>query len=106
MVEISGQYGCVLSDDAIAPMHRRLNELFAEQMRRDYSREVALLAIVFRVSGVLQDFASEGPERLFFRRKGGYLEIDLGIPQSAWRRNRFPKYDNTWWTVCFRRSPS
>jgi hypothetical protein len=91
MIEISGQYGCVLSDDAIAPMHRRLNELFAAGMRRDYGAKVTRLAIILRVSGALQDFGSEGPERLFVRRKDKYLEIDLAIPRSAWEEKPLPE---------------
>ncbi len=65
-------------------MHRRLNEIFESRLRKDYGQKVNLLAIILRVSGELQDFGSEGPERLYYRRQGRYLEIDLAIPRDAW----------------------
>jgi hypothetical protein len=65
-------------------MHRRLNEIFESRLRTDYGTNVTQLAIILRVSGKVRDFKTEGPERLFFRRKGKYLEIDLAIPRKAW----------------------
>lgn len=86
MIEISGQYGDANASKVFWPMHRRLNEIFSTRMRRDYGHNVLELAIIIRVSGAGVDFKSEGPERLFFRKKGKYLEIDLAIPRAAWER--------------------
>lgn len=91
MIEISGQYGDAKADKLFWPMHRRLNDIFSSRMRRDYGHNVLELAIILRVSGAGVDFKSEGPERLFFRKKGKYLEIDLAIPRDAWERKPQPE---------------
>ena len=84
MIQISGQYGDVICGDVFGPMHGRLNEIFESSMRQDYGTKVTMLCIILRVSGELWDFGTAGPERLFYRRKGKYLEIDLAIPRRAW----------------------
>jgi hypothetical protein len=42
---------------------------------------------VLRVSGKIRDFKSEGPERMYYRKKGKYITIDLAIPRKAWEGN-------------------
>ena len=91
MIEISTQYGDVISADVFGPMHLRLKQIFELTMRRDYGVKVTMLCIILRVSGELWDFGTEGPERLFYRRKGQYLEIDLAIPRQAWEEQPLEK---------------
>ena len=82
MIEISGQYGSESADEKFWPFHRQLNDLFDKLSPNTYSKIIDDIAIIFRVSGEVQDFGTEGPERLFFRKKDRYIVIDLTFPQE------------------------
>lgn len=88
MIEISGQYGSESADEKFWPFHRQLNDLFDKFAPNTYSKIIDDIAIIFRVSGEVQDFGTEGPERLLFRKKERYIVIDLTFPKRDWKKQR------------------
>jgi hypothetical protein len=53
--------------------------------RRPYSPHIDELEFVFRVDGDLSAWHFEGCERLRINRKGRYITVDIGVPESRWQ---------------------
>jgi len=84
-VQISGDYGEPKADDLFWPLQKKLNDCFKKHMTGVYFNALVMLSIVFRVSGKVLDFGSEGPEKLKYIKKSSELTIDLVFPQTFWR---------------------
>lgn len=84
-IQISGDYGEPRADDLFWPLQKKLNDCFNKQMTGVYFNALVMLSIVFRVSGKVLDFGSEGPEKLKHIKKDSELTIDLVLPQTFWR---------------------
>lgn len=86
MIVVSAQYGDPKSADIFFPLQRSLNDLFAIYMQKDYFYTIKTLAIVFRISGNLQRFNGDGPERSKYLKSNQMFTIDLVIPMRKWER--------------------
>ncbi|KZN64206.1 hypothetical protein [Pseudoalteromonas luteoviolacea] len=84
-IQISGDYGEPKADDLFWPLQKKLNDCFKKHMTGVYFNALVMLSIVFRVSGKVLDFGSEGPEKLKHIKKDSELTIDLVFPQTFWR---------------------
>lgn len=85
MIQISGDYGDPRADGLFWPLQKRLNDCFRKHLNGVYFSALAKLSIVFRVSGKVHDFGSEGPERMKHLKKDSEITIDLVFPESFWR---------------------
>ena len=83
-VQISGQYGDIQTDDIFWPMQKKLNDYFKKYIVGEYFKSITKIAIVFRVSGKIWDFKSQGVENLRYLKKTKTLTIDLVFSQSQW----------------------
>lgn len=86
MIVLSAQYGDPQCADVFVPFHRTLNDLFSIYMQGDYFYTIKELAIVFRVSGNIQRFNGDGPERSKYLKSRNMFSIDLVIPMRKWQR--------------------
>ena len=84
-IQISGQYGDPKADDIYWPIQKKLNDCFKKYLLGSYFQTIALLSIVFRVSGKVRDFGAEGPERMKYIKKRAEITIDLVFPEHSWR---------------------
>lgn len=91
MIQISGQYGDPRADDLFWPIQKTLNDCFKKSIVGAYFKALVMFSIVFRVSGKVRDFGSEGPERMKHIKKDAEITIDLVFPESFWRG--VDKYD-------------
>lgn len=85
MIQISGQYGDPRADDLFWPIQKMLNDCFKKSIVGAYFKAIVMFSIVFRVSGKVRDFGSEGPERMKHIKKDSEITIDLVFPESFWR---------------------
>lgn len=85
LIQISGQYGAPQADDLFWPLQKRLNDCFKKNMTGPYFIEIKNFSIVFRVSGKVRNFGSEGPEKMKHMKNDGEITIDLVFPESSWR---------------------
>lgn len=85
MIQISGQYGDPRADDLFWPLQKALNDSFKKHILGAYFKTIVMFSIVFRVSGKVRDFGSEGPERMKHIKKDSEITIDLAFPESFWR---------------------
>lgn len=83
-VELSAQHGDLESDAILWHLHKHLNELFLEHLERKYFESIERFSVVLRVSGDVQDFGGEGPERLQDLGDDQEVTIDLVIPKARW----------------------
>lgn len=84
-IRIGAQIGGV-GDKYFTPLHSGLNKSFRKHIKDGYFKTINELYMAFRVSGHITDFKSEGPERMRYMRKQGYISIDLVFPESSWCR--------------------
>ena len=84
-IQISGQYGDPQSWDVFVPLQRQLNVCFDRHVTGSYLRTITKFAIAFRVSGMVQDFESEGPERMKLLRKQHILTMDMVYACQPWK---------------------
>jgi hypothetical protein len=84
MIQISGQYGDPRADDLFWPLQKTLNDSFKKHMLGAYFQAIVMFSIVFRVSGKVRDFGSEGPERMKYLKKDSEITIDLAFSESFW----------------------
>lgn len=85
IIQISGQYGDPKADDLFWPIQKKLNDCFKKHLIGVYFNALAMFSIVFRVSGKVRDFGSEGPERMKHIKKDAEITIDMVFPESFWR---------------------
>lgn len=85
MIQISGQYGDSSADNLFWPIQKMLNDCFRKSIIGRYFKAIVMFSIVFRVSGKVRDFGSEGPERMKYIKKDAEITIDLVFPESFWR---------------------
>ncbi|WP_052702417.1 hypothetical protein [Marinomonas sp. S3726] len=85
MIQVSGQYGDPRADDLFWPIQKMLNDFFKEDILGAYFKTIVMFSIVFRVSGKVRDFGSEGPERMKYLKKDAEITIDLVFPEHSWR---------------------
>ena len=83
-IQISGQYGDPQADDIFWPMQKKLNDYFKKYIVGEYFKSITKIAIVFRVSGKIWDFKSQGVENLRYLKKTKTLTVDLVLSQSQW----------------------
>lgn len=83
-IQISGQYGDPQSGNLFAPLQRQLNICFERHVGGNYFQTITTLAIGLRVSGKIQDFESEGPERLKLFLKKHRMTMDLVYARQPW----------------------
>ena len=83
-IQISGQYGDPQADDIFWPMQKKLNDHFKKYIVGEYFKSITKIAIVFRVSGKIWDFKSQGVENLRCLKKTKTLTVDLVFSQSQW----------------------
>lgn len=83
-IQISGQYGDPQAGDIFWPMQKKLNDHFKKYIVGEYFKSITKIAIVFRVSGKIWDFKSQGVENLRYLKKTKTLTIDLVFSQSQW----------------------
>ena len=81
-IQISGQYGDPQADDMFWPLQKRLNECFKKHIVNDYFESVTKLSIVFRASGKIWNFESQGAECLRYLKKANTLTIDYVFTES------------------------
>ncbi len=85
MIQIGGQYGDPRADDLFWPLQKKLNECFDKYLIGVYFNTLMMFSVVFRVSGKVRDFGSEGPERMKFIKKDYEITIDLVFTEASWR---------------------
>lgn len=85
MIQISGQYGDPRADDLFWPLQKALNDGFKKHISGAYFKAIVMFSIVFRVSGKVRNFGSEGPERMKHIKKDCEITIDLAFPENFWR---------------------
>ena len=85
MIEFSGQYGEPKAAALLSPLQRELNEMFESSDVTPFLIGIDKLSVVFRASGKVRDFGTEGPERAAVIPGRPELTIDLVIPSSRWR---------------------
>ncbi|MBN5052225.1 hypothetical protein JY456_17945 [Stenotrophomonas maltophilia] len=85
-IQISGQYGDPQSGNLFFPLQQRLNTCFEHHVTGNYFQTITILAIGLRVSGKIQDFKSEGPERLKLFLKKHRMTMDLVYARQAWEK--------------------
>lgn len=74
-VQISGQYGDIQTDDIFWPMQKKLNDYFKKYIVGEYFKSITKIAIVFRVSGKIWDFKSQGVESLRYLKKPRHSQL-------------------------------
>lgn len=84
-IQISGQYGDPKADDLFWPLQKNLNDCFNKHLVQVYFNTLVMFSIVFRVSGKIRDFGSEGPERMKYIKKESELTVDLVFTEASWR---------------------
>lgn len=84
-LSVSVQGGGGPSDDVFGPIHVLLNRTFKHRVASNYFDGLDWMAFMFRVSGPIVDFGSEGVERLFHRKRRKSIEIDIVFPEAMWR---------------------
>jgi hypothetical protein len=62
-----------------------LRKLLATHCKGPYSEEVMEFAVVLRIGGNMQEFDTEGCERIRRNRNGKYITVDLAFPSRRWR---------------------
>ncbi|MDP2571930.1 hypothetical protein Q8W40_07055 [Vibrio penaeicida] len=85
MIQVSGQYGDPKADSLFWPIQKTLNDNFKQHIDGEYFETINMFSIVFRVSGKVRDFGSEGPERIKHNKKDSEVTIDLVFPESFWK---------------------
>lgn len=85
MIQISGDYGDPRADGLFWPLQKRFNDCFGKHINGVYFSSLAMFSIVFRVSGKVHDFGSEGPERMKYIKKNSEIRIDLVFSEANWR---------------------
>ena len=90
LIQISGQYGDPKADNLFWPLQKRLNDCFKKNIAGPYFIETKVFSIIFRVSGKVRDFGSEGPEKMKHLKKDSEITIDLVFPESSWRGADIP----------------
>lgn len=83
-IQISGQYGDSQADDMFWPLQKRLDECFKKHIVNDYFENVTKLSIVFRASGKMWSFESQGAECPRYLKKTNTLTIDYVFTESQW----------------------
>ena len=83
-IQISGQYGDIQTDDIFWPMQKKLNDYLKIYIVGEYFKSITKIGIVFRVSGKIWDFKSQGVENLRYLKKTKTLTVDLVFSQSQW----------------------
>jgi hypothetical protein len=76
--------GDSVAGSAIAPQRLALRLLFNQQVRKPYSDEIHELSFVLRVDGEISSWHFKGCERLRISRRGRYITVDIGVPESRW----------------------
>ncbi|HEL4243459.1 hypothetical protein I5U23_09340 [Stenotrophomonas maltophilia] len=84
-IQISGQYGDPQAWDVFVPLQRQLNACFDCHVTGSYLRSITKFAIAFRVSGTVQDFGSEGPERIKLLCRQHILTMDMVYACQPWK---------------------
>lgn len=85
MIQFCAQYGGGNSKKIMDAYHKTLNVIyFKNDVFIEYFKNLEYFSIIFRVSGKIRDFKSEGPEFLKKVRGKKIYTIDLTIPQSRW----------------------
>lgn len=77
--------GDVIASRAVAPHRLALRLLADERRATPYSPTIDELSFVFRVDGDLAAWHFEGCEKLRINRKGRYITVDIGVPESRWQ---------------------
>lgn len=80
----AAQMGDSFASQEFGP-HRLALRLIADKRKPlPYSALIEQLSFVFRVDGDLAAWHFEGCERLRINRKGRYITVDIGVPESRW----------------------
>ncbi len=82
---MAAQYGGPTGNEALWPLHYRLNKYFEALGNPDPAGLPIEYSVVLRVSGSFVDYGSEGPDRMKVKVKARDLTIDLVIPQEGWQ---------------------
>ena len=85
MIKMSAQFGGGDADRVIFPLHKQFNNFFSSVSAERYLIGNTRFFIVLRVSGHIQDFNFEGPERLKYFKTKEAMTLDLSIPERAWK---------------------
>jgi len=64
-----------------------LRKLLAKHCVGPYSTEIDEFAFVLRIDGKFGYWNFEGCDKLRINRRGRYITIDIGVPESRWRNN-------------------
>ncbi len=92
MIEISAEYGEPRASKKFWPLHRTLNQIFEVHLRGEYfAKGLSKLGIVLRVSGRVQEFMGEGPERVMYLPRECLITLDLVIPEVRWKLVELPE---------------
>ena len=84
-IQISAQYGEPKAADVFFPLQKHLNDNFEKYLTKNHFKTIDGLSIIFRVSGKIHDFQSEGPERMRYIKKDRDLTIDLVFSEVQWK---------------------
>jgi hypothetical protein len=82
----AGQYGGIGASLFHMEYSITLRKIIEENMKGLYFKNVKEFYIALRVSGDVVDFKGDGPERLRYMSKHGYISIDFVIPMCKWRQ--------------------
>jgi Ankyrin repeats (3 copies) len=82
---MAAQYGGPTGNEALWPLHYRLNKYFEALGNPDPAGLPIEYSVVLRVSGSLVDYGGEGPERMKVKVKARDLTMDLVIPKVRWQ---------------------
>lgn len=83
-IVVSGDYGEPKASKLLWPMQKKLNQCFERHIEGDYFNAISELSVVFRVSGMVTDFGSPGPDQLKFLKGGSEITIDFVISRESW----------------------
>ncbi len=72
-------------DRQTRPHVLEFRKLLAEICRGSYSPDIDEFALIFRIGGKFQSVDFVGCQRLRRNRKGRYITVDLGFPETDWK---------------------
>jgi hypothetical protein len=84
-ITLGADIGGPQASDVTVPQFMPLRKFLASMCTRPYSTEVDEFALILRIDGNVAQFHFEGCERMRRSRKGRYVTIDIGVPESRWK---------------------
>jgi hypothetical protein len=83
---MGGEFGGIGASLFHGKYYSCLMEIFREHMQGNYLINIKEFYIALRVSGDVVDYKGDGPERLRYMKKQGYISIDFVIPECKWNQ--------------------